>query len=66
LARPGDRVVYVDHVLGRGAELFEKIREIGAEGIVSKRLGRPYRGGESRHWLKTKCFETGVFAITGF
>jgi bifunctional non-homologous end joining protein LigD len=62
----GDRVVYVDHVLGRGAELFEKIREIGAEGIVSKRLGRPYRGGESRGWLKTKCFETGVFAITGF
>jgi ATP-dependent DNA ligase len=62
----GDRVVYVDHVIGRGADLFEKIRELGAEGIVSKRRGRPYRGGESRDWLKTKCFETGVFAITGF
>src|SRR5215472_14758699 len=22
--------------------------------------------GESREWLKTKCSETGVFAITGF
>ena len=25
-----------------------------------------YRGGESREWLKTKCSETGVFAVTGF
>ena len=25
-----------------------------------------YRGGESREWLKTKCSETGTFAITGF
>jgi bifunctional non-homologous end joining protein LigD len=62
----GDRVVYVGHVIGRGVDLFEKIRELGAEGVVSKRLGRPYRGGESRDWLKTKCFETGMFAITGF
>jgi ATP-dependent DNA ligase len=37
----GNRAVFVDHVIGRGAELLEKIRELGAEGIVSKRLGRP-------------------------
>jgi bifunctional non-homologous end joining protein LigD len=59
-------IVYVDHVLGIGKELFEAVRQIGAEGIVSKRRGSPYRGGESREWLKTKCSETGVFAITGF
>ena len=61
-----ERVVYVDHVLGIGKELFEAVRQIGAEGIVSKRQGSLYRGGESREWLKTKCSETGVFAITGF
>ena len=61
-----ERVVYVDHVLGIGKELFEAVRQIGAEGIVSKRRGSLYRGGESREWLKTKCSETGVFAITGF
>ena len=31
-----------------------------------KRRGSLYRGGESRKWLKTKCSETGMFAITGF
>jgi len=61
-----ERIVYVDHVLGIGKELFEAVRQIGAEGIVSKRRGSFYRGGESREWLKTKCSETGIFAITGF
>ena len=62
----GERIIYVDHVLGIGNELFEAVRQIGAEGIVSKRHGSLYRGGESREWLKTKCSETAVFAITGF
>jgi ATP-dependent DNA ligase len=30
------------------------VQQIGAEGVVSKRLGRSYRGGETRDWLKTK------------
>jgi bifunctional non-homologous end joining protein LigD len=61
-----DRIVFVDHIVGRGAELFERIQEIGAEGIVSKRLGSVYRGRESRDWLKTKCHEFGEFVIIGF
>src|SRR5216110_3291913 len=61
-----ERIVYVDHVVGVGKELFEAVRQFGGEGIVSKRRGSLYRGGESREWLKTKCSETGVFAITGF
>lgn len=39
---------------------------LGAEGIVSKRLGSRYHGGPSRDWLKTKCHATGWFFITGF
>lgn len=61
-----ERIVYVDHVRGMGRKLFEAVQQIGAEGIVSKRRGSIYRGGESRDWLKTKCHETGVFAVTGF
>ena len=38
------RVVYLDHVIGQGAELFEQVRRIGVEGIVSKRLGSRYCG----------------------
>jgi ATP-dependent DNA ligase len=51
---------------GIGRQLFEAVRQVGAEGIVSKRAGSLYRAGESRDWLKTKCHDTGVFAITGF
>jgi len=27
---------------------------VGCEGIVSKRLGSPYRSGRSRDWVKVK------------
>ena len=60
-----ERIVYVDHLRGIGRQLFEAVRQVGAEGIVSKRRGSLYLGGESRDWLKTKCHETGTFAITG-
>jgi len=46
--------------------LFEAVRQIGAEGIVSKRAGSPYRGGTGRDWLKTKVSEEGAFVITGY
>ena len=49
-----------------GRELFEAARQVGAEGIVSKRRGSIYRGGASRDWLKTKAFEIGRFVITGY
>ena len=42
------------------------MRQVGAEGIVSKRRSSFYRGGESREWLKTKVFEVGIFTVTGF
>jgi ATP-dependent DNA ligase len=29
-------------------------RKLGFEGIVSKRLGSPYRSGRSEHWIKSK------------
>jgi ATP-dependent DNA ligase len=35
-------------------EHFEEDGAIGCEGIVSKRLGSPYRSGRSAHWVKFK------------
>jgi bifunctional non-homologous end joining protein LigD len=61
-----ERLVYVDHIIGNGVQLFERVHEVGAERIVSKRLGSLYRGRETRDWLKTKCHQTGEFVITGF
>jgi ATP-dependent DNA ligase len=45
---------------------LEAARQIGADGIVSKRAGSVYSGGSSREWLKTKVSETAAFVITGY
>lgn len=42
------------------------VRQLGGEGIVSKRAGSPYRGGVNSDWLKAKVSEEDAFVITGF
>jgi hypothetical protein len=37
-----------------GDVVFRHACQLGFEGIVSKRLGSPYRSGRSRHWVKSK------------
>ena len=37
-----------------GATIYKHACALGCEGIVSKRLGSPYRAGRSNHWLKIK------------
>jgi bifunctional non-homologous end joining protein LigD len=37
-----------------GAIVYREACKLGCEGIVSKRLGSPYRSGRSSHWLKVK------------
>src|SRR5262249_17586334 len=37
-----------------GDIVFKHACALGCEGIVSKRLGSPYRSGRSRHWVKSK------------
>jgi bifunctional non-homologous end joining protein LigD len=39
---------------GDGDILFEHACKLGCEGIVSKRLGSPYRSGRSPYWEKVK------------
>jgi hypothetical protein len=34
--------------------VFREACRLGCEGIVSKRLGSPYRSGRSAHWVKVK------------
>jgi bifunctional non-homologous end joining protein LigD len=58
-----ERIVCLDHIIGDGHRLFDYVQAVGAEGIVSKRLGRSYPHGD---WLKTKCHQSAFFIITGF
>jgi bifunctional non-homologous end joining protein LigD len=37
-----------------GAIVFREACKLGCEGVVSKRLGSPYRSGRSSHWVKVK------------
>ena len=39
---------------GDGAIIYKHACALGCEGIVSKRLGSPYRAGRVDHWLKIK------------
>jgi bifunctional non-homologous end joining protein LigD len=47
-------VVLNEHFNEGGASVYRAACQLGCEGIVSKRLGSPYRSGRSRHWVKVK------------
>ena len=42
------------HYEGDGTVIYKHACALGCEGIVSKRLGSPYRAGRVDHWLKIK------------
>jgi bifunctional non-homologous end joining protein LigD len=47
-------IVLNEHFEDDGAIVFREACRLGCEGIVSKRLGSPYRPGRSAHWVKVK------------
>jgi bifunctional non-homologous end joining protein LigD len=60
------RLRFGDHVVGNGPLVLEHARQLGVEGIVSKRRDRPYRSGRSADWLKIKCLQTDEFVVGGY
>jgi ATP-dependent DNA ligase len=42
------------HRTSRSAIVYREACRLGCEGLVSKRLGSPYRSGRSVHWVKVK------------
>lgn len=63
---PASPLRHSEHLLGNGPEFFHQCCRRGLEGIVSKRIDRPYREGRGRDWLKTKCVQREEFVIGGF
>jgi bifunctional non-homologous end joining protein LigD len=43
-----------EHIAEPGDVVVRHACQLGFEGIVSKRLGSPYRSGRSRQWAKSK------------
>ncbi|HET6943453.1 MAG TPA: DNA ligase D, partial [Sphingomicrobium sp.] len=59
-------ILFGDHVIGRGEELFREICKAGGEGLIAKVANAPYRGERSRNWLKVKCIQRQEFVIVGW
>ena len=54
LRRSPAGIAFNEHYEGDGTTLFQHACRFGCEGIVSKRLGSPYRSGRVDDWLKIK------------
>lgn len=60
-------LVYSEHQIGHGRDLYAKVMKAGWEGIVSKRVNSPYRDGERNgDWVKVKARLSDEFAVVGF
>jgi bifunctional non-homologous end joining protein LigD len=59
-------LVYSDHVMARGDEVFKQACSLSLEGVISKRADLPYHEGRTRDWLKTKCTLRQEFVIVGY
>lgn len=63
---PGGPIRYTEHIVGDGPRFFAEACQMGLEGIVSKRLDRPYVPGRGYDWLKVKCARREEFVIGGY
>jgi len=54
LKRQQVSIVLNEHFDEDGAAVYRAACQLGCEGIVSKRLGSPYRSGRSKYWVKVK------------
>ena len=59
-------LAYSDHHEADGADFFKAARNMGLEGVVSKRKDSPYRSGRGRDWVKSKCVDRDEFVIGGY
>ena len=59
-------MVYSEHLIGDGQEMFEHAAKLNWEGIISKRAEAPYRSERTEAWLKIKAVQKGKFPVVGF
>jgi bifunctional non-homologous end joining protein LigD len=62
----GHPVIYSEHLIGDGQQMFEHAAKLNFEGIVSKRADAPHRSERTEAWLKIKTVMKGKFPVIGF
>src|SRR5262249_40754928 len=65
-ARPIPGLRFSDHVVGNGPRFHEEACRLGVEGVISKRIDRPYAPGNRGLWLKSKCLNREEFIVVGW
>ncbi|QJP14651.1 ATP-dependent DNA ligase [Starkeya sp. ORNL1] len=55
-----------EEIEGDGSALLKHACKLGLEGIIGKRLDKPYRSGRNGDWIKAKCVQSDSFAIVGY
>ena len=66
LKNPPAGIAYSDHEGGDGEVFRLAACQHRLEGIVSKRLDRPYLPGDRGAWVKTKCLNRAEFVVVGW
>jgi ATP-dependent DNA ligase len=61
-----NRLRYSEHLVGNGPDIRREACRIGAEGLVSKRIDKPYVPGDRGIWIKTKCLNRQEFVVIGW
>jgi bifunctional non-homologous end joining protein LigD len=59
-------ILYSEHMLTDGNEMYAASCKLGFEGIISKNAEAPYRSDRNEGWLKVKCVQKGKFPVIGF
>jgi bifunctional non-homologous end joining protein LigD len=59
-------ILYSEHLIGDGQEMFEHAAKLNWEGIISKNATAPYRSDRNEAWLKIKTVQKGKFPVIGF
>jgi DNA ligase D len=57
---------FSEHVADGGKVFYDKVSEMGLEGVVSKRASAAYQSGRSKTWSKTKALQSDEFVIAGY
>ncbi len=60
------RLAYSSHTIGNGKAAFDAASRAGLEGIISKRIDRPYHPGRNDDWRKSKRLQSDEFVVVGY
>jgi bifunctional non-homologous end joining protein LigD len=66
ILKPSKNVLYSDHIIEAGQQLYEAIAKIPLEGIIAKRLDSIYIQKRSTDWLKIKTTLEQEVVVGGY